>query len=41
MGLHYSHQFALVDAANNICGWSPTPEDCEASDWMCFNELIS
>lgn len=36
--INYSNQMALVDADNNITGWSPSGSDAIAEDWFVFNE---
>ena len=32
--LNYTNQFCIVDSMNTIEGWSPSPEDICATDWV-------
>ena len=35
--LRYDNQFALVDLANNVSGWSPSSADALANDWEALH----
>lgn len=35
--IYYANQLALVDKTNLITGWSPSPSDALAEDWVIYN----
>lgn len=38
LNLFYSNQFAIVHSDNRINGWTPSPSDSLAEDWLIFRE---
>lgn len=38
--LRYSNQLAILDAENNVNGWTPNTSDALSTDWIIYGEEV-